>query len=83
MVYNGKLNSEEELIEKIHLLNRQINKEPCRTTGIPRVVMFQKEKEHLKPLTRVPLRVVSQGCGNPDSATNTAGLLSGPRILST
>ena len=55
MVYNGKLNSEEELIEKIHLLNRQINKEPCRTTGIPRVVMFQKEKEHLKPLTRVPL----------------------------
>lgn len=53
--YQGELASEEELIQKIEELNKQINQEPSRTTGIPRNILMQKEKEHLRPLARIPL----------------------------
>ncbi len=53
--YQGELASEEELIQKIAELNRQINQEPSRTTGIPRNILMKKEKEHLRPLDRMPL----------------------------
>ena len=53
--YQGELSSEEELIGTIEKINRQINQEPSRTTGYPRVLLMKKEKEHLRPLNRIPL----------------------------
>lgn len=53
--YQGELNSEEELMETIALINRQVNQESSRTTGVPRNVLMKTEKEHLRPLTRIPL----------------------------
>lgn len=50
--YQNELNSEEELIEAIETVNRQINREPSRTTGVIRAVSMIKEKEHLRPLTK-------------------------------
>lgn len=48
--YQRKLESKEELIEKIQNLNFKINRETNQTTKIPPVVLFKKEKEYLHPL---------------------------------
>lgn len=48
--YQGQLESEEDLISLVKELNVEINQEKCQTTGIPRYILFKKEKEHLKPL---------------------------------
>ena len=48
--YNGEFETEEELIKIIEDLNIQINKEINETTKVPPVLLFQKEKEYLKPL---------------------------------
>lgn len=50
--YENELESESELIEAIKTINRQINQEPSRTTGVPRNVLMKIEKEHLRPLTK-------------------------------
>lgn len=49
--WQGELENEKELIEKIQELNREINLETSKTTAQPRVVLMQKEKEYLKPIT--------------------------------
>lgn len=48
--YQKKLETEEDLLKQIHQLNTQINRETNQTTGVPPVVLFKKEKEHLDPL---------------------------------
>lgn len=48
--YQKKLEKEEDLLEQIQQLNIQVNRETNQTTGIPPVVLFGKEKEHLDPL---------------------------------
>lgn len=50
--YEWTLENEEELIQTIETINRQINQESSRTTGQPRCVLMRKEKEHLRPLNR-------------------------------
>lgn len=51
----GELDTEEELIEKISEINREINREPSRTTHQIRRLLMIKEKEHLRPLTKLPV----------------------------
>ena len=48
--YNGEFETEEDLIKIIEDLNIQINKEINETTKVPPILLFQKEKEYLKPL---------------------------------
>lgn len=48
--WQGTLESESELIEKIELLNRNVNQKNNETTHIPPIVLFEKEKEHLRPV---------------------------------
>ena len=48
--YNGEFETEEDLIKIIEELNIQINKEINETTKVPPILLFQKEKEYLKPL---------------------------------
>ncbi len=48
--YDHHLKSEEHLIGLIGDLNRKVNNEINQTTGIPPIVLFEKEKEYLKPL---------------------------------
>lgn len=49
--YQGELDTEEQLIELIEKLNRDINNEVNRTTNLPPVTLMKKEKEYLKPIT--------------------------------
>lgn len=53
--YQGELATEQELIETIARINRQINQEVSRTTGYPRSLLMKKEKEYLRPLNRIPV----------------------------
>ena len=48
--YNGEFETEEELIEIIKEINLKINKQINETIGVPPIMLFQKEKEYLKPL---------------------------------
>ena len=48
--YDYEFNEENELIEIIKKLNKEINKEVNQSTNMPPVVLFEKEKEYLKPL---------------------------------
>lgn len=53
--YDGELESEEELIQVIAELNREINLESSRTTHQIRSVLMKKEKEYLRPLPTIPV----------------------------
>ena len=48
--YNGEFETEEELIEIIKGINLKVNKQTNETIGVPPIMLFQKEKEYLKPL---------------------------------
>lgn len=48
--YNGEFETEEELIKIIEKLNLKINNQINETIGVPPIMLFQKEKEYLKPL---------------------------------
>lgn len=48
--YDGEFESEEELIGLIEKINEQANNQINQTTSIPPHVLFQKEKEYLRPL---------------------------------
>ena len=50
MTYNGLLNNEEELYEKMRLITNEANSRICQATGVPPILVFKKEKEHLLPL---------------------------------
>ena len=48
--YNGEFETEEELIKIIENINIKVNQQINDTTGVPPIMLFQKEKEYLKPL---------------------------------
>ena len=48
--YNGEFETEEELIEIIKNINIKVNQQVNVTTGVTPILLFQKEKEYLKPL---------------------------------
>ena len=50
MTYNGLLNNEEELFEKMQEITNEANSRVCQAIGIPPILVFKKEKEHLLPL---------------------------------
>ena len=54
--YNRQLDSVEELIEVIEkVISSACNKEKNKTTNIPPLVLFKKEKEYLRPLGNLKL----------------------------
>ena len=48
--YNHEFENEQELIKIIEEINLKVNKQINETIGVPPVMLFQKEKEYLKPL---------------------------------
>lgn len=48
--YEGEFETEEELIQILNNLNEKICKRICDETGVPPILLFQKEKEYLQPL---------------------------------
>lgn len=50
MTYNGLLANEEELYEKMRIITNEANSRICQATGIPPILVFKREKEHLLPL---------------------------------
>jgi len=48
--YEGEFETEEELIQILSNLNEKICKRVCDETGVPPILLFQKEKEYLQPL---------------------------------
>lgn len=50
MNYNGILNNLAELHEKMSIITNEANSRVCQATGLPPILVFGKEKEHLSPL---------------------------------
>lgn len=48
--YNYEFETEEDLIRIIEKINLKVNKQINETIGVPPIMLFQKEKEYLKPL---------------------------------
>ena len=48
--YNNEFETEEDLIKIIEEINLKVNKQTNETIGVPPIMLFQKEKEYLKPL---------------------------------
>lgn len=48
--YNHEFEDEAELIEIIENINKKVNQEVNDTTGVTPLMLFEKEKEYLKPL---------------------------------
>lgn len=50
--YDHEFETESELIEIIKKINKKINTEINQTTNMPPIVLYEKEKEYLKPLPK-------------------------------
>jgi len=50
MNYNGILDNLAELHEKMSVITNEANSRVCQATGLPPILVFSKEKEHLSPL---------------------------------
>lgn len=50
MNYNGVLEDLQELHEKMSIITNETNSRVCQATGLPPILVFNKEKEHLLPL---------------------------------
>ena len=48
--YNHKFKNEQELIKIIEEINLKVNKQVNSSTGVAPIMLFNKEKEYLKPL---------------------------------
>ena len=48
--YEGEFETEEELIAILQKVNQKVNAYVCQETGVPPLLLFQKEKEYLQPL---------------------------------
>lgn len=66
MNYNGILNNLEELYEKMNMITDEANTRVCQATGLPPIVIFNKEKEHLLPLPHAKV------CSNYKNSTYSA-----------
>lgn len=49
MNYSGAVENLEELHEKMALITNEANSRICQATGLPPILVFKKEKEHLLP----------------------------------
>lgn len=50
MNYNGIVENLEELHKKMIIITNEANSRICQATGLPPILVFSKEKEHLLPL---------------------------------
>jgi hypothetical protein len=50
--YDGEFGDETELIDIIKMINKTVNTQVCQGTGVTPMLLFQEEKEYLKPLPR-------------------------------
>lgn len=50
MNYNGIVENLEELHKKMNIITNEANSRICQATGLPPILVFNKEKEHLLPL---------------------------------
>ncbi len=50
--YEGEFETEEELIAILQKVNHKVNTYVCQETGVPPLLLFQKEKDYLQPLPR-------------------------------
>ena len=50
--YEGEFETEEELIEILHHINNKVCQRICDETGVPPILLCQKEKEYLQPLPK-------------------------------
>ena len=50
MNYNGIVENLEELYKKMSIITNEANSRVCQATGLPPILVFSKEKEHLLPL---------------------------------
>ena len=48
--YQGEFETEEELIAILQKISQKVCKRVCDETGVPPLLLFQKEKEYLQPL---------------------------------
>ena len=52
LVYNYEFEDEEDLINIIKNINKKVNQYASQATGVPPILLFQKEKEYLQPLPK-------------------------------
>ncbi|XAM51708.1 hypothetical protein TVTCOM_18200 [Terrisporobacter vanillatitrophus] len=50
LAYNYEFETEEDLIQILKNINKKVNQSANQTTGLPPILLFQKEKEYLQPL---------------------------------
>ncbi len=50
LAYNNEFETEEDLIKILENINIKVNQSINQTTGLPPILLFQKEKEYLQPL---------------------------------
>ena len=48
--YQGDFETEDDLVEILKRINNRVNTKVCQATGVPPVLLFQKEKEYLQNL---------------------------------
>ena len=48
--YDGEFDTEQELINILKKINDKVCRQVCAETGVPPLLLFQKEKEYLQPL---------------------------------
>lgn len=48
--YDREFETEEDLVKIIQKIMKKANEEPNDTTGVPPIMLYQKEREYLKPL---------------------------------
>lgn len=48
--YEGEFETEEELIQILAKINQKVNSQVNQATGVPPILLLQKEKEYLQPL---------------------------------
>jgi transposase len=65
MPYDYELKNENELIQKISEINKKVNMYNCQATGVPPLLLFQREKEHLKPLPNIKIIESYMELNNP------------------
>ncbi len=52
LAYNNEFETEEDLVKILKNINIKVNQSINQTTGLPPILLFQKEKEYLQPLPR-------------------------------
>lgn len=50
LAYNYEFETEEQLIQILKNINKKVNQSVNQTTGLPPILLFQKEKEYMQPL---------------------------------